>query len=156
MWIRNWKNVIFLLLILTKSCCLNDLIRQGQFVPSTYLPGACLNGAVLCRRPACLPFLGCSSFCLVVCNRGDAVCPLATAVSVWLGCRKFVRLGQFALVSVGVYARLVVSLYCPCLSRIGLELLTSRDAICIIFTFSRLPPGPTYFTSSVTYPLLPF
>ena len=79
-------------------------------------PGlACLDGAVLCRRPACLPLLVCLPFCPVVCDRGGAVCSLAMSLSVWLGWRMLVRLGQFALVSVGVYARLVVSLYCPCL-----------------------------------------
>ena len=136
---------------------MKDMLWRDSPVAGSGWPGlACLNGAMLCRWPACLPFWGYLSLCPVVYDREGAVCSLATAVSVWLGCRMFVRLGQFALVSVGVYARLVVSLYCPCLSRIGLELLTSRDAICIIFTFSRLPPGPTYFTSSVTYPLLLF
>ena len=38
MLMRNQKNVIFLLFILTKSCCLNDLAGQGQFLPHhTYL-----------------------------------------------------------------------------------------------------------------------
>ena len=70
------------------------------------------------------------------------------------GCLSFG--GLFALVSVGVFACLVIQLYCPCLPCIDRGLLTYRDAICMIVIFSRVPPGLTRFTSSFTDPSVTF
>ena len=152
-WCRPSARLVFLRLFVL--LCLVALVWRGCLAAGLGWRGlACLarvNCTVVCRRSVF--FCGRLSFCsgraCLFSWHGHSVAGLAR---VWLSA----WWGHFALLSVRPFVCLGVCPCCPCPLFHGCVLLTSRNAVCIIITFSRLPPGPAYFTSSVTYPLLLF